>query len=68
MLESFRGAITRTRSPRRRAMAWRRGREYHEYWPAGADVPPDDERVAPDLEDVVIALAIQARTPATVAP
>jgi ABC-2 type transport system ATP-binding protein len=68
VLASFRGAITRTPSPRRREMAWRRGRQYHEYWPVGADVPREDERVAPDLEDVVIALAIEARTPATVTP
>ena len=66
VLASFRGTITRAPRPRRRAMAWRRGREYHEYWPDGTDLPPEDERVAPDLEDVVIALAIQARTPAGV--
>jgi ABC-2 type transport system ATP-binding protein len=68
VLESLSGAITRTPLPQRRALAWRRGREYHEYWPAGADIPADDARIAPDLEDVVIALAIQARTPAGATP
>jgi ABC-2 type transport system ATP-binding protein len=62
VLDSFRGTITRTSSPRRRAMAWRRGRKYHEYWPAGTDAPGEDARITPDLEDVVIALALQSRT------
>ena len=45
----------------RRAWAWRRGRDYHEYWPDAADVPPGSVEVAADLEDVVIALSLLSR-------
>jgi ABC-2 type transport system ATP-binding protein len=58
VLDSFDGAIARTATPRRRAWAWRRGRDYHEYWPSTAEVPLDAGAVIPDLEDVVIALSL----------
>jgi len=58
VLGSFGGAIARTASPRRRAWAWRRGREYHEYWPTALDVPFDVMAVTPDLEDVVVTLSM----------
>ena len=58
VLDSFGGAIARTATPHRRAWAWRRGRIYHEYWPATAEVPLDATAVIPDLEDVVIALSL----------
>lgn len=61
VLDSFKGAIARTATAHRRAWAWRRGREYHEYWPATADLPPDSVAVTPDLEDVVIALSLLKR-------
>jgi ABC-2 type transport system ATP-binding protein len=59
VLDSFHGAIARTATPhRRRGLAWRRGRYYHEYWPTLAEVPVDATAVVPDLEDVVIALSL----------
>jgi ABC-2 type transport system ATP-binding protein len=58
VLDSFDGAIARAATPHRRAWAWRRGRDYHEYWPSIADVPVDAVTVIPDLEDVVIALSL----------
>jgi ABC-type multidrug transport system ATPase subunit len=58
VLDSFDGAIARAASPHRRGWAWRRGRDYHEYWPSIADVPVDAVAVIPDLEDVVIALSL----------
>jgi len=58
VLDSFEGAIARTATPHRRAWAWRRGRDYHEYWPTLAEVPVDAAAVVPDLEDVVIALSL----------
>ena len=58
VLSSFDGAIARITKPHRPAWAWRRGRAYHEYWPATADLPPDGVAVIPDLEDVVIALSL----------
>ena len=61
VLDSFVGAITRTTTPHRRAWAWRRGREYHEYWPTTVDVPIDSVAVTPDLEDVVISLSMLKR-------
>lgn len=61
VLDSFAGAIVRTVTPHRRAWAWRRGREYHEYWPATVDVPMDAVRVTPDLEDVVITMSLLKR-------
>jgi len=61
VLDSFVGAITRTTTPHRRAWAWRRGREYHEYWPTTVDVSIDSVAVAPDLEDVVITMSMLKR-------
>ena len=58
VLDSFDGVMARTARPHRSAWAWRRGREFHEYWPATADLPPDAVAVIPDLEDVVIALSL----------
>ena len=58
VLDSFNGAIARTASPARRAWAWRRGRDFHEYWPATTDLPPEAVAVTPDLEDVVVALSL----------
>ena len=58
VLASFDGAVARTATPQRRAWAWRRGREFHEYWPTTAELPPDAVAVIPDLEDVVIALSL----------
>jgi len=58
VLDSFDGAIARTATPHRRAWAWRRGRDYHEYWPTTAEVPLDAAALIPDLEDVVIALSL----------
>ena len=59
VLDSFDGIIARTATPQRRAWAWRRGRLYHECWPASVALPVDDTAVIPDLEDVVIALSLQ---------
>ena len=61
VLDSFDGAIARTPTPHRPAWAWRRGRDYHEYWPRAADVPFDTVVVTPDLEDVVISLSMLKR-------
>jgi len=61
VLDSFEGAIARTPTPHRRTWAWRRGRNYHEYWPSAADVPFDAVVVTPDLEDVVISLSMLKR-------
>jgi ABC-2 type transport system ATP-binding protein len=61
VLDSFVGAIARTTTPHRRAWAWRRGREYHEYWPTTVDVPIDSVAVTPDLEDVVITMSMLKR-------
>ncbi|MEP7193399.1 MAG: ABC transporter ATP-binding protein [Actinomycetota bacterium] len=58
VLDSFGGAIARTATPRRLDWAWRRGRDYHEYWPSSGDVPHDATAVIPDLEDVVITLSL----------
>jgi ABC-2 type transport system ATP-binding protein len=58
VLSSFSGAITAVAAPARRTWAWRRGRQYHEYWPAASEVPFGTVVVTPDLEDVVIALSM----------
>jgi ABC-2 type transport system ATP-binding protein len=68
VLGSFHGAMARTPTPRRREWAWRRGRDYHEYWPTSGDVPADAIEVAPDLEDVVIALSLLRRADAGARP
>jgi ABC-2 type transport system ATP-binding protein len=56
----FTGAVTQTGEPARPEWAWRRGRVQHEYWP-GADPPAGVTVVAPDLEDIVIALSLARR-------
>jgi len=56
----FTGVVTQTAEPVRAEWAWRRGRVQHEYWP-GADPPPGATAVAPDLEDIVIALSLARR-------
>lgn len=61
VLSSFGGAIARTVAPQRRQWAWRRGRTYHEYWPAVADIPQDAVALSPDLEDVVVTLSMLRR-------
>ncbi len=60
VLRSFDGVVARTTSPHRRDWAWRRGREFHEYWP-GEAAPRDATTLVPDLEDVVIALSLLRR-------
>ena len=67
VLDSFDGAIAHTATPDRRAWAWRRGRDYHEYWPATAKMPLDAVAVIPDLEDVVIALSLLRSHPSELA-
>jgi ABC-2 type transport system ATP-binding protein len=59
----FAGAITETREPVRGEWAWRRGRVQHEYWPSDGP-PPGTTTVAPDLEDIVIALSLVRRNAA----
>ena len=56
----FAGVVTQTDEPVRAEWAWRRGRVQHEYWP-GADPPPATTVVAPDLEDIVIAVSLVRR-------
>ena len=56
---SFAGTVTSGAEPVRRDWSWRRGRVVHEYWPEGAQVRGDV--IAPDLEDVVIALSLARR-------
>ena len=63
---NFAGVITRTGQPVRAEWAWRRGRVLHEYWPDAAPSAPSDPPagttvVAPDLEDIVIALSLARR-------
>ena len=54
------GEVTQTDKPVRAEWAWRRGRVQHEYWPA-AGPPPGSTVIAPDLEDIVIALSLARR-------
>jgi ABC-2 type transport system ATP-binding protein len=56
----FAGVITQTGDPVRAEWAWRRGRVRHEYWP-GVGPPPGTTVVAPDQEDIVIALSLVRR-------
>ncbi|MFV0464307.1 MAG: ABC transporter ATP-binding protein [Nostocoides sp.] len=56
--ETFPGTVTAHVSGAgvaRRDWSWRRGRDLHEYWPAGAATPLDAEVIEPDLEDIVVA-------------
>jgi ABC-2 type transport system ATP-binding protein len=59
----FAGVITRTDQPVRAGWAWRRGRVLHEYWPDAdpSNPPAEATAVAPDLEDIVIALSLARR-------
>ena len=61
VLATFQGSMVRTTSPDRRALAWRRGRVFHEYRPPGTPVPDGADVVPPDLEDVLIALSLLRR-------
>ena len=56
----FAGVVTQPDRPVRAEWAWRRGRAQHEYWPSGGP-PPSAATVAPDLEDIVIALSLARR-------
>jgi ABC-2 type transport system ATP-binding protein len=61
--EGFAGVITQAGEPVRAEWAWRRGRVQHEYWPGTvpSGPPPGTTIVAPDLEDIVIALSLARR-------
>ncbi len=58
--EGFAGLVTQSSQPVRTEWAWRRGRVQHEYWPTAAP-PSGSTVVAPDLEDIVIALSLARR-------
>lgn len=58
VLASLPGVITVGPAPVRREWAWRRGAQFHEWWPAG-DPPAGAAKVAADLEDIVIARTLQ---------
>jgi ABC-2 type transport system ATP-binding protein len=59
----FAGVVTQADQPVRAEWAWRRGRVLREYWPGSApsSPPPGITVVAPDLEDIVIALSLVRR-------
>ena len=61
----FAGVVAQADQPARAEWAWRRGRVLHEYWPAGDPSTPSGPSagtpVAPDLEDIVIALSLARR-------
>jgi len=57
---SFAGVVTQAGRPVRADWSWRRGRVLHEYWPEGQP-PAGTTTVAPDLEDIVIALSLARR-------
>ncbi len=60
-LQTLDGVIRAVASPTHPERAWRHGREYHEWWPAG-ETPADGGRPAVlTLEDVVIATSIARR-------
>ena len=59
----FAGVVTQSSKPVREEWAWRRGRVQHEYWPGGGP-PPPAAAIAPDLEDIVIALSLVHRNAA----
>jgi ABC-2 type transport system ATP-binding protein len=63
----FAGVVTEIGQPIRAEWAWRRGRVLHEYWPAGdpstpSGPPAGTRAIAPDLEDIVIALSLARRS------
>ena len=55
------GTITADSVPHRSAWSWRRGRRHHEYWAPGEQPPSSALAIAPDLEDVVVALSLVRR-------
>ena len=63
VLASLPGVVTAGEEAARPEWSWRRGRARHEYWPDGA--PARGDVVAPDLEDVVIALSLARRAVAS---
>lgn len=58
---SFDGTITTGPIAARPQWSWRRGRDRHEYWREGDPPPQHLATVAPDLEDIVIALSLVRR-------
>lgn len=58
VVAGFTGKISHSITPRRHEWAWRRGRVFHELALPG---DPDVDVIEPDLEDVVIAMSLQAR-------
>jgi ABC-2 type transport system ATP-binding protein len=60
VLRGFDGVVVRTPVATRPEWSWRRGRDLHELWDAGA-APADADVVVPDLEDVVVALSLRSR-------
>jgi ABC-2 type transport system ATP-binding protein len=66
VLGSIHGQVTEVDAPVRRAWAWRRGAQFHEFWPEGAAQQPQGRVVDPDLEDVVITLSLQRRNASAV--
>ncbi len=59
------GTVTVVDAPVRREFAWRRGRRFHEWWPAGESAAAG-EVVVPDMEDTVVAATLASGR--TVAP
>lgn len=55
----FPGTVTAGPSAHRPEWSWRRGKVVHEYWPD--TLPAAGTEITPDLEDVVIALALHRR-------
>ncbi|KYH43263.1 ABC transporter ATP-binding protein [Branchiibius sp. NY16-3462-2] len=55
----FEGTVTSATTAVRGPWSWRRGRQRHEYWPAGEGPPAGSTVIDPDLEDIVIALSLQ---------
>src|SRR5690606_33816380 len=58
VVASMPGTVVSTATPRRPAMAWRRGRTYREWWPP-QQPPQGGDPVVPDLEDVVIVASLR---------
>ncbi|NDK89019.1 ABC transporter ATP-binding protein [Gordonia desulfuricans] len=57
----FAGAVTAGPHPVRPEWSWRRGRTRNEYWPDGLAPGTLQATVAPDLEDIVVALSLRRR-------
>jgi ABC-2 type transport system ATP-binding protein len=60
VLGALDGVVVRVPVAQRPEWSWRRGRDLHELWPADA-APAGADVVAPDLEDVVVALSLRSR-------